>query len=397
MVYLQIKFTNKQKETVMKKKCWFVVIMMFLVSQFAVSAADVPKKAAKLVKKGDQAFQKQEYEKSLEAYNKAIQLAPEYADAYVGLGRLQLTQKNLPEAVKSLEKAVELNPESTEAKKLYAGVLAELGNQAAGQRQVNQSNSYFTKLLAISGIDQLAPDIYKEALFRLGTNYYMIRKSEESNKYYSKLAAIPGLEAANKKLLIQTIYQIGINYSNMQKPKESIEYLNKLLQYPEFQTDFADAYISVFYVLGINSYSVKEYDKAIEHLTKFLEVAKDSSAHSPMMPIAYSYLGSSHFIPLRKEVEKVIEKDQKKAAEMAKNKTEIESNLSKAIELQPDSPQMEDAYKDLGLYYYYCEDLDKAIDMYKKLIEKYPSSANLSAYKKFLESVEKEAESKNKK
>ena len=58
---------------------------------------------------------------------------------------------------------------------------------------------------------------------------------------------------------------------------------------------------------------------------------------------------------------------------------------------------MEDAYKDLGLYYYYCEDLDKAIDMYKKLIEKYPSSTRLDAYKTFLESVEKEAAAKNKK
>jgi tetratricopeptide (TPR) repeat protein len=225
----------------------------------------------------------------------------------------------------------------------------------------------------------------------------MMRKSEDSNKYYLKLAAIPGLENVDKKLFIQTNYQIGINYSNMRKPKESIEYLNKLLQYPEFQGEFTDAYISVFYVLGINSYSEKDYNISIEQLSKFLELAKDSSAHSAMIPVAYSFLGSSHFIPLRKEVEKIIEKDQSKAVELAKKKNEIETCLSKAIELSPNAPQMEDAYKDLGLYYFYCEELDKAIDMYKKLIEIYPSSKNLSAYKKFLESVEKEAEAKSKK
>jgi tetratricopeptide (TPR) repeat protein len=183
----------------------------------------------------------------------------------------------------------------------------------------------------------------------------------------------------------------------LRKSKESIEYLNKLLQYPEFQDEFTDAYIFVFYVLGINAYSVKDYDKSIEHLTKFLELAKDSGAHSQMMPVAYSYLGSSHFIPLRKEIEKIIEKDQSKAVELAKNKNEIETSLSKAIELTPNAPQMEDAYKDLGLYYYYCEELDKAINIYKKLIENYPSSTNVSAYQKFLESVEKEAEAKSKK
>jgi tetratricopeptide (TPR) repeat protein len=149
-------------------------------------------------------------------------------------------------------------------------------------------------------------------------------------------------------------------------------------------------------VLGIDAYSVNDYEKAVEYLTKFLEIAKDSSAHSPMMPVAYSYLGSSYFIPLRKEVEKVIEKDQSKAAELAKNKTEIETYLSKAIELSPNAPQMEDAYKDLGLYYYYCEEFDKAVEIYKKLVENYPSSTNISAYKNFLESVTKEAESKKK-
>lgn len=397
MVYLQIKFTNEQKEIVMKKKCWFVVTVILLVSQFAISAAEIPKKAVKLVKKADAAFQNQEYDKSLEAYNKAIQLAPEYAAAYLGLGRLQAAQKNDAEAVKNLEKAIELDPESAVAKKLYVDVLFQLGSQAISQRQVNQSNGYFSKLIEIPGVDQLIPDIYQKALFHLGTNYYMMRKSEESNKYYLKLAAILGLENVDKKLVIQTNYQIGINYSNMRKPKESIEYLNKLFQYPEFQSEFADAYISVFYVLGINSYSVKDYDKSIEHLSKFLELAKDSSAHNQMIPVAYSYLGSSHFIPLRKEVEKIIEKDQSKAVELAKKKNEIETCLSKAIELSPNDPQMEDAYKDLGLYYYYCEELDKAVDIYKKLIEKYPSSKNLSAYKKFLGSVEKEAESKSKK
>jgi tetratricopeptide (TPR) repeat protein len=144
----------------MKKKCWFVVIVILLVSQFAISAAEVPKKAVKLVKKADEAFQKQKYDKALEAYNNAVQLAPEYAAAYIGLGRLQLTQKNLPEAVKNLEKALELDPENAEAKKFYAGVLSQLGSQVFSQRQVNQSSSYFLKLTAIPGIDQLTPEIY---------------------------------------------------------------------------------------------------------------------------------------------------------------------------------------------------------------------------------------------
>lgn len=373
----------------MKKKCWFVVILILLVSQFTISAAEVPKKAVKLVKKGDEAFQKQEYDKSLEAYNKAIQLAPEFADAYLGLGRLQLTQKNLSEAVKNLEKAIELDPESAEAKKVYAGALAQLGSQAFSQRQVDQSNSYFSKLIEIPGIDQLSPDIYQQSLFQLGTNYYMMRKNEESNKYYMKLLNLPGFENGDKKLLIQTKYQIGANYAALRKYKEAVESFTRLLKYPEMQTEFYTLYLSALYMLGLNSNFTGDFQTTSESLTKFLELAKDSSEHAQFLPLANLLLGSSQMTQLQ-EAAKKMEKGEdklKKIAELAKSKPEIGTYLTKAIEL---SPNLEPAYMHLGNYYYYCNDLEKSIETYNQLIEKFPNSPDLNQYKKFLEDISKE-------
>ena len=373
----------------MKKKCWFVVIVILLVSQLAVSAAEVPKKAVKLVKKGNEAFQNQEYDKSLEAYNKAIQLAPEFADAYFGLGRLQLTQKNLLEAVKNLEKAVELNPESAEGKKLYAGVLSQVGSQAFSQRQVNQSNSYFSKLIAIPGIDQLTPGIYQQSLFQLGTNYYMMRKNEESNKYYMKLLGLPGFESGDKKLLIQTKYQIGANYAALRKYKEAAESFSKFLEYPEMKTEFNSLYISALYMLGLNSNFIGDIQTTTESLTKFLELAKDSSEHAQFLPLANLLLGSGQMTQLQKAAEKLEKGKDKleKIAEMAKSKPEIETYLTKAIEL---NPGLEPAYMHLGNYYYYCNDVEKSIETYNQLIEKFPNSPDLNQYKRFLDDISKE-------
>lgn len=390
MVYLQIKFTNKQKEIVMKKKYGFIVLVIFLVSQFAIGATEVPKKAQKLVKKADEAFQKQKYDKALEAYNNAIQLAPEYADAYIGLGRLQLTQKNLPEAVKNLEKGVELDSENSEAKKLYADVLSQLGSQAFSQRQVNQSNSYFSKLIAIPGIDQLTPDIYQQSLFQLGTNYYMMRKNEESNKYYMKLLNVSGgVERGDKKLLIQTKYQIGANYAALRKYKEAVESFTKLLEYPELQTDFYTLYLSALYMLGLNSNFTGDFQTTSQSLTKFLELAKDSSEHAQFLPLANLLLGSNQMTQLQKATEKIEKgKDKiKEIAELAKSKPEIETYLTKAIEL---NPGLEPAYMHLGNYYYYCNDLEKSIETYNQLIEKFPNSPDLDQYKRFLNDISKE-------
>jgi len=373
----------------MKKNCWFIVIVMILVSQLAMGAAEVPKKAEKLVKKAGEAFQKQKYDDALAAYNEAVQLAPEYAAAYIGLGQLQLARKNFPEAVKNLEKAVELDPESADAKKLYVGALFQSGSQAFGQRQFEQSNGYFLKLMAIPGIDQLNPNIYQQSLFQLGTNYFMLRQNEESNKYYVKLSEVPGFESGDKKLFIQTKYQIGANYAALRKYKEAAEAFAKLLELPVMETEFHTLYLSALYMLGLNSNFTGDFKTTSESLTKFLELAKDSTEHVQFLPLANLLLGTSEMTQLQQAVGKIENGKDKliKIAEVAKTKPEIETYLTKAIEL---NPGLEPAYMHLGNYYYYCNEVQKSIETYNQLIEKFPGSPDIDQYKKFLTDISKE-------
>jgi tetratricopeptide (TPR) repeat protein len=210
---------------------------------------------------------------------------------------------------------------------------------------------------------------------------------------------LPGIEEADKKLVMQSLYQVGINYFNLRKAKESNEYFLKLLRYPDVETDFPQLYISMHYLIGVNFNIVKDNEKSIEYLVKFLELGETSSAHSQLLPIANLLLGASHMSLLQKDTDKILhDKDQKgkkdKIAELAKNKKNIETYLTTAIQLQDN---LEMAYMHLGNYYYYCSDLDKAIATYQKLVEKFPASPDLNAYKQFLENIKKEKQDSTKK
>jgi tetratricopeptide (TPR) repeat protein len=145
-------------------------------------------------------------------------------------------------------------------------------------------------------------------------------------------------------------------------------------------------------MVGLNAEFANEIQTSTQYLTRFLEEAKDSSEHAQFMPLANFLLGSGHMTLLKEEVKKMADsKDKiKKIAELAKSQSQIETYLTRAIELKPD---LEPAYMNLGNYYYYCNDLEKTITTYKTLIEKFPNSPDIDQYNNFLKEIT--AEGKN--
>jgi tetratricopeptide (TPR) repeat protein len=381
----------------MKMKFRYAVALILLVSVgFVLNGADnVPKKALKLIEKGGEAMKENNYEKAQEAYDKAIELAPEYAPAYSARGRMLVAQKKTEAAISDFDKALELNPNAPQVIQFYAKFLFQLGGDAIRNRQLDQSNTYFLKMLALPGFETILPNIYYKVLFQLGTNYYMQRKSAESNKYYLKLLGAANLETLDKKLMVQGTYQVGANYSGLKDFKKAIEYFIKLLDIPGLKTEYPSLYLSTLYMVGLNSEFANDLPTSTKYLTRFLEEAKDSSEHAQFMPLANLLLGSGLMGMLKEEVKKMDDKDKvKKIAQLAKSKSEIETYLTRAIELKPD---LEPAYMHLGNYYYYCNDLEKAISTYKTLIEKFPNSPDIDQYKKFLKDINSEGKAEKQK
>jgi len=121
-----------------------------------ISTKKYETKAAKdWYKKG---YNTKEYDKKISFYLRAIELAPDYADAYINLGiaygKLDLNTK----AIESYEKAIELKPD-------YAYVYNNLGT-AYGKLDLNtKAIESYEKAI------ELDPD-YAIAYFNLGITYY---------------------------------------------------------------------------------------------------------------------------------------------------------------------------------------------------------------------------------
>lgn len=385
----------------MNKK-WYVllVLALFLIQGVLINAADEPpKKVAKLIKKAEKALKKQELDKALESYNKAKELAPEYGPIYQGIARVQVAQKMYDEAVANMENAIKYDSENAQLKEQVAKTFLQLAKQAMGQRDFKKANDYFIRITKIPAIETLDPKLYPEVLFHLGTNYATMRKNKESNDYLNKILAISGIETADEKLVFQVYYKIGLNHYNNKKFVDANTYFEKLINMANAQTIDPKFYATTHYLVGLNSSQLKDYKKSTQFLNKFIELNKDETIANPQLsPLAHFLIGTNEMTLLDTEVQKIRDDKEKKKKEriatLAKQHESIITHLTTALTAKP---ELEPAYMHMGNFYYYSGDKAKAIEMYKKLIEKFPVSPDIATYKQFLSDLEKPEAKKGKK
>jgi cytochrome c-type biogenesis protein CcmH/NrfG len=75
--------------------------------------------------KGQQAFKDKKLEDAAKRFQEAVQAYPEYAAAWLDLGRVQLTQNRVEEASKSLDAAIKADPKLIEPYLALAVIQAE--------------------------------------------------------------------------------------------------------------------------------------------------------------------------------------------------------------------------------------------------------------------------------
>lgn len=383
----------------MTKKINLLLIGVFFLSLlvFPLTAEQPDQKTVKeiekLMKKGDEKAQKKEFDKAVEFYNQAMALNSEYAPLYYGLARVNNLEKKFDDSIMNLEKAVKIDPNYTIAIDLLIKTIMGLGQEKANQRLLEESNKYYLKLLEVPGIETSAKDKLNQANFHIGINYSSLNNPAKANEYLPKVVEFPGLETIDKMMYIRALYQASLNYFSLTNYSEANKYFAKLLQVPDLKTQFLKIYSISLYLMGVVNNELKDYKTSNDYIAQYLDLVKENPS-DPWAPLAIFLMGANNFEMLEKEVAPIKndnnDKDKSaKIAALAKGYTNIQPNLAKAIELKPD---LEPAYMQLGNYYYYCQDLDNAIQTYKTLIEKFPTSQDIDSYKKFLEGVLKQKE-----
>ena len=166
-------------------------------------------------------YQSGQIEKAIAAYQKAIQLEPNFADAYGGLGIIYWRSGNLDDAIRHCQKAIKIAPENIEFHKNLTRIYWQKGMYdaaAVGYRIILELNPSDENALHHLGLILLSKQEYHEAVScfqkvlqtnpdnalthgALGTAYYKLGENDPAiHEFQEVLRLDPGNQNAREML-----------------------------------------------------------------------------------------------------------------------------------------------------------------------------------------------------
>jgi len=115
-------------------------------SSISVTSMMAPKAAAKAYERGLQSLLKSKREDAAKDFEKAVALYPQYAEAWVSLGKLRIEQQAIEPARVALKKAIEADPK-------VVTPYMELGLLAAKDANWEESGKYLDRAVELDPVD----------------------------------------------------------------------------------------------------------------------------------------------------------------------------------------------------------------------------------------------------
>ena len=215
--------------------------------------------------KGYDAHLKKEYDKAKSFYLRAIEINPDFSEAYNNLGVVYYKQGNHTDAIKCYKKAIEINPSNSTAYNNLGLVYGKQGNPSDAIKN-------FIKTIEIN------PD-FSEAYNNLGVVY------EKQGRYYD------AIKCYNKAIEInpdcpKTYNDLGNIYGLQGNPSDAIKSYRKAI---ELNPDYSDAYNNLGVVYGKQG----RYSDAIKSCKKSIEINPDYPEAYYCLGLIYNIQGNS--------------------------------------------------------------------------------------------------------
>lgn len=264
------------------------------------------------IRRGNRARSEGRQQNAMDEYQRATEVDPENAAAYVGLGLIYSDLGHLEKAVKEYNKAIELDPNYALAYNNRGVVYKELGQMEealknydkATELDPNYALTYFNQGVVykeLGDVEKALKD-YDKAI-ELNPNYAHVYNNR--GVLYSDLGQLEkALKDYDKAIELDPNHAYahnnrGIIYSNWGQSEEALKDFNKAI---ELAPDYVDAYNN----RGTVYENLKKYAEAIEDYTRAIQLDPKYKKAYLNRARAYSAIGE----------EALAEADRKKAEEL---------------------------------------------------------------------------------
>jgi tetratricopeptide (TPR) repeat protein len=173
------------------------------------------------------------YDEAIKSFDKALDINPQYADAWNNKGLAFVNQKNYDEAIKSFDKALDINPQ-------YARVWYNRGAVLGNQKNYDEAIKSFDKALDIN------PQ-YAGAWYNRGNALLNQRNYDEAIKSFNRALVITGknkeaLPLVEKSLELDpnntaALHTKGIIFLNYNNYIEAEKWFDKVLKLDPYDVD----------------------------------------------------------------------------------------------------------------------------------------------------------------
>lgn len=296
-------------------------------------------------------WQLQKYDDAMKSAQKAVELAPEYAAAWLNLGNAHQGLGHLETAIESWEKVLELQPDSVMA-------LSNIGNAYRDLGKLKKSEEYCRKATIVDPNHTNAWSNLGNALRDMG------KPAEAEVCYRTAIKQRPNFIQAHNNLAIALMDQ-----TRFEEAAEAARYA----------TAFDDQYGDAWQNLSFSLRELGHFDEALRAAEKAVMLKPDSAD-------AYADLSDVLFVQDRiDEAEAALEEAQKLAPdspriylrlanimERANKVQEALETADKAVELNPEMPE---AYHKKAQIYIMSNRMDEAMEAISKTLELVPKAA----------------------
>jgi protein O-mannosyl-transferase len=187
------------------------------------------------------------YQEAIEAYQKAIQIKPNYSFALINLGETFVEMGRYQEAIETLKKAIQLKPND-------AGIYQNMG---VAYRRIGR---YREAIEAYQEAIRLKPDI-SDAYNNLGLAYYSLNRCQEATEAFKNAIRLKPNDE-------EFYYNLGVTYTTLGNHPAGIEAYQMVIR-------IKPDHVKARFNLGLSYLMLKRRDLALEQYRILRDLDKD--------------------------------------------------------------------------------------------------------------------------